>query len=709
MKYDDRILHECDCDFGTDNKIKSDDVYILNSAIRYANKQESSTEIDITRLCKDTEDSKLTMDVSYLSPINATLHIQVFQDTGTGTTWGIGRKLQVNATNVLVTSTQIFTIDFKVARVVVFLSESGTWDTKIKSDVKFIEEEIIECNSFEHHTPTPVPNFTEFYSNLVDLGIVANLNINLYDITKFFSRPQCFDFNLDKWASLDDLTIFDAYELWLHNYTRKYDQSDLVEFKNFFNILIKQGIISVNTDIISEVPSLGEEDDDDLMLPSIKTDNIIISTDGDLPKVKPGEAGYSLKESVLGESVDAYDVSFLVSDPGVKVYYDWDGSVLPRSWKKLGIIRLFKVVNNEMVDQYDIIEPPLSLLAEKSLPTNYIPLGTHSLFNGKTISIDNNVFAVSTHYSSGGAILLYEYSNDAYSFVKEVEITSSYENHLPIVLLSGNTLFVSDFTKENSCLKVYTSSSSNISDIKFDYQINSPINVKRDGFGSSLATSLSKTYLAVGNPSQYITKQGNIDQYNVDDVDYYCGAVHVYKKDSFGQYKINKTIFPEDLESFYIPKDNENGSLTELEFGYSIDFLGDDTLLISSPNAYVNTPSRREGAIYVYKLVSDNWEFQYKFSHDDTSLGTINISSGNFRFGIDFKVSENKDSIYIMYEVPNSGTFIGEYKLENGTYKINSNDKIKVADNSVRGYIEISNNDDVVFGGSPGYLFLLSI
>ena len=68
MKYDDRILHDCDCDFGTDNKIKSDDVYILNSAIRYANKQESSTEIDITRLCQNTEDSKLTIDVSYLSP-----------------------------------------------------------------------------------------------------------------------------------------------------------------------------------------------------------------------------------------------------------------------------------------------------------------------------------------------------------------------------------------------------------------------------------------------------------------------------------------------------------------------------------------------------------------------------------------------------------------------------------------------------------------
>jgi len=227
------------------------------------------------------------------------------------------------------------------------------------------------------------------------------------------------------------------------------------------------------------------------------------------------------------------------------------------------------------------------------------------------------------------------------------------------------------------------------------------------GFASSMLVSDDGTRLFVGSPLHPTNKLGNIDHYNTDMIDFHCGAVFVYTKNSSsGEWSLDQTIVPPDLDT-YISNDYDSGSNVDLQFGYSVEASG-TKLFIGAPRAYASADTRREGAVYVYNLTSNEYTHQSTIRHDDAKFDTTSILDGNFNFGISVVSTENTDAISVLHHIPGQGTRVTKYSLSGSEYIMTTTNSYHTISNQIlSGMLAIGSDDVSVVYGSQNLLKLL--
>lgn len=225
------------------------------------------------------------------------------------------------------------------------------------------------------------------------------------------------------------------------------------------------------------------------------------------------------------------------------------------------------------------------------------------------------------------------------------------------------------------------------------------------GFASCMSIHENGNILAVGSPTQSITKEIAVDGYTNENVECPTGVVYIYKK-NITTWEHFKTIIPSDIDD-YIARGVSNGSELDLQFGYCVKAV-DDFIIISSPRMYLDNKERRTGGVYIYEATDIDYIAKHTFSHDEVNMGTLNILTGDFNFGTTFAVTSNLNKFWIGHTIPNRGTFIGEYENINGEYKMkDSVSSYKISDNILNGYIEIGSDEQSVAFGSTDMLYLL--
>jgi hypothetical protein len=236
----------------------------------------------------------------------------------------------------------------------------------------------------------------------------------------------------------------------------------------------------------------------------------------------------------------------------------------------------------------------------------------------------------------------------------------------------------------------------------------SPSGISLDaGFASSMLISDDGTRLFVGSPLHPTNKLGNIDHYDTGMIDFYCGAVFVYTKNSSsGEWSLDQTIVPHDLDT-YISNDYDSGSNVDLQFGYSVEASG-TKLFIGAPRAYASSNTRREGAVYVYNLTSNEYVHQSTIRHDDAKFDTTSILDGNFNFGISVVSTGNTDAISVLHHIPGQGTRVTKYSLSGNEYIMATTNSYHTISNQIlSGMLAIGSDDVSVVYGSQNLLKLL--
>lgn len=579
------------------------------------------------------------------------------------------------------------------------------WDCNADMDSDYIykSDDVYVVNALIQFILTnQTGGFTDFYNTLVITGQAVPIDLTNFNTNTFFQKKYCFDFNLDGEVDESDILIYDAFQSWLvARGNLNLDVSELNEFKTYYNSLIRQGIIQ------SEYLQL---DTSPLMLPTQWIDNelYVISTDGKILKLKPGEKLYDESNSQLGSNVDANLMNFMVSDPSVKTFYDWNGADQPRTWKQTGICKVLNIQDDELKSVYGIAEPPVDILVNRNLPVNFTPFGTTSLFHGKTIAIYGDKLAVAGTYSDSGVVFIYQYQTDTsdYKLIHEVIVPGDFSSNLPIVEMHEDELFVSNPSiSSNPEIFVYDITNPNILTISHHTKLPCPIPVKEAGFASCMNINNDGDALVVGNPTQYKTLTGSIDHYNTDDVDYPTGAVFVYFKLN-GTWSHSETLFPPDIDD-YVQKDTNNGADSNIQFGYSVKIVGSN-ILVGSPRAYSGQTDRRVGCVYMFKSIAGEYFSNGKIDMDEVNVNTLNITSGQFKFGLSITSTDSLSKIWILHNVPGQGTFVGEYEDVNGEYKMKTNlAYYRVSSSILDGYVEIGSDNQSVVYGTSNNLYLL--
>lgn len=552
--------------------------------------------------------------------------------------------------------------------------------------------------------------FIDYYNSLVANGDAVVLDLASFDTDAFFAKTFCFDFDLDGNISDNDALIYEVFQAWVVARGKlELGLNELNEFKLYFNSLITQGIIDPGFQLQPSPDA--ETGGTEVMLPTTWIDDepYIISTDGKIPKVRPGDTKFDETDSKLGTNVDASLMNFLVSDPEVKTYYDWNGPNSSRSWKKTGLAKVLNIVNDELKAEYGLAEPPADMLVNRTLPANYIPLGTDAVLNGKTISIYKDKLAVSGHYASGGVVYVYEDDgHGGYTLIYEVNVPGDFTTSLPVVELHETELFVSNPTvTSNPEIFVYNITIPNIITISNHSKLPCPLDIKQAGFASCMHINETGDTLVVGNPTQYTEQTGNIDHYTTGQVEFPTGAIFIFKKTS-STWQHDKTIFPPDL-NFYVGKDITNGSESDIQFGYSVECV-DDKILVGAPRAYTIDAGRREGCVYLFENQSNDWVFTSKIESDEAKMNTQNILTGEFNFGTSITSTSTASKVWILQNVPGHGTYVGEYELESSGYEMKAHDSVyRVSSNLLKGFVEIGSDNESVVYGTDGVLYLLDI
>lgn len=463
-------------------------------------------------------------------------------------------------------------------------------NSDLDGNSKISQSDVILLKALDLYTKSnSQKSFNDYFADLVTAGDVPNINLSSLNSSIYDSKKQCFDFTMNS-STIDDsdIEIFDSFSSYMDSVNKDtINVNDTNAFKLFMDSLKAQGIISsVDTDI-------------NIMIPTTSSEGVIYFTNqSSVPKVCEDNVGYDDTNTQLGIQVDSSEDLFLVADPGVKTYYDWDGTSSPRSWKSTGLCRILKRQSNELSNEIAIIHPPVDVIKNKTLPaSDLIPMGTPAAFNGKTIAIDGNYVAVSWHYSTKGVV--YIYKNDGagnYDNIHEVSIMGDFSNGLPVIELKNEILFVSNPQETaEPHIRVFNLSG------KTDYEINqvsetimpSGATIKSVGFGSCLKANDSGTMLFAGHPAHYALMDWQIDQYTLGSAELQLGAVFVFKKHTNWQY--SETLYPEvsDYETRSV------ASEMDLQFGYSIDYRNQN-LFVSAPRAFAVTSQRREGEVYNY-------------------------------------------------------------------------------------------------------------
>lgn len=545
------------------------------------------------------------------------------------------------------------------------------------------------------HSSNTSKTFENYYAELVSSGIVPNIDINFLSdirISTFDPQNPCFNFSLEENNTETDIEIYDIFVSYLQSQNKTTLSADDVDkFKSYLNEFKTQG----TTNKISST--------DDIMLPSTENDEIVFFTDGtSVPKIDPDAFSYDESNSEKGILVDSFEDKFLVADSGVKTIHRWDNT--NETTKQTGLCKIYEKLNGELSSTHTL-HPPLNIIKQRNLKTNALPMGTPATFNGKTIAINGNYVAISWHYADSGVVYIYENANGDYQNIHEIIVDGNFANELPVVELSGTTLFVSNPQNITSpTIKVFEFGNTNNYEITTPTTtINAPLPVKQIGFGSCIKVSSDGTKLYVGNPTQHDTKDWLIDLYNTSETDIHFGAVFVFNKIS--NWGHSETIWPEDRDNQY---NQFTANEVALQFGYSIEFKN-NTLFIGSPNSFMVDASRREGAVYAYSFAFNNHTYLNKVLYDDAKWNTTSIQDGAWNFGMSLVATSDASKLYVLHNIPTKGTNVSIYQKNSNSEFIQSDSEFSydVSSTQVTGVLSISDSNTLVIG-SKNLLKLLN-
>jgi len=544
--------------------------------------------------------------------------------------------------------------------------------------------------------------FSNYYTDLVNNGIVPLIDISSLNTDIFNRIPECFDFNISGSEEECDTEILDAFNAYLTSENKTdLNVNDANNFILFLRSLKTQGILNCE---VGANPTF--------MLPTNSNqDKIYFSNETWIPKVAPGDIGYDESNSTKGSSIDSSGEKFLVSDPTVQVYYDWDGDSSPRSWKTIGLCKVFKRSNDELSDEYGVIHPPVDVIKNKTLPaSDLIPMGTPNIFNGKTIAIDGEYVAVSWHYSSSGVVYIYK-DDGLGNYANIHEIITNYGNYstgLPTIELKGTELFVTNpqvGQSAESMILIYNFHNISNYTITSTTQLVTPgIQSSKLGFGSCVIVNEEQTKMFVGHPTQERKLSWQIDQYKIEETDIFAGAVFVFTKTS-NTWSFSETIYP-DLSDY---ESRSLASQLDIQFGYSIDYKNNN-LFISSPRSFNSSADRREGSIHVYRYASSNmtsllseqmnsttstsnYEKYATLDYPDARFDTSSITSGTWNFGTSIISNSTATKIFILHNIPTQGTFVSFYSRSSNEFILGTDFFYDVSNQILEGTLAISGSD----------------
>ena len=573
------------------------------------------------------------------------------------------------------------------------------------------KDAIIMYGLVEFFSTSSTQSFEDFFAGLVSSGQVPAIDVSSISTSDFLSSAVCYDYDISSSVTLDDVDILATFAGYMDKLVKnKIDETDASKFRLFIDTLEVQGLWE------SANFAGGGDQAPPIMLPTLPTDDKVYYTDDTwVPKVDDDDVAYDESNSEEGREVVCRGSNFLVSDPGVKTYYKWDGT--SSTWLNTGLCKIF-TRNGSELEESAIIHPPVDIIKNRTLPTSILPMGVPTAFNGKTIATSGQYHAVSWHYDSSGVVYVYTTSAgpDDHALACEILVPGDFSAGLPCIELNasgGLKLFVSNpLDTDDHKIQVYDlstipSGSTTVIDAPGDTTIESTSSASFDGFASSMLVSDDGNRLFVGSPLHITEKLGNIDHYNTGMIDYECGAVFVYKKNSSsGVWGLEQTIIPHDLDT-YISNDYDSGSTVDLQFGYSVEASG-TKLFIGAPRAYASSDTRREGAVYVYNLTSNEYVHQSTIRHDDAKFDTTSILDGNFNFGISVVSTENTDAISVLHHIPGQGTRVTKYSLSGSEYIMATTNSYHTISNQIlTGMLAIGSDDVSVVYGSKNLLKLL--
>tara|TARA_B100001093_G_scaffold387158_1_gene373133 strand:+ start:5781 stop:7547 length:1767 start_codon:yes stop_codon:yes gene_type:complete len=530
--------------------------------------------------------------------------------------------------------------------------------------------------------------FSNYYSDLVNDGIVPLIDISSLNADIFNRVPSCFDFNISGNEEECDTEILDAFNAYLKSENKTdLNLNDANKFILFLRSLKTQGILNCE---VGANPTF--------MLPTNPNQDKIYFTSGTwIPKVAPGDVGYDESNSTKGSSIDSSGEKFLVSDPTVQVYYDWDGDSSPRSWKAIGLCKVFKRSSNNLSDEYGLIHPPVDIIKNKTLPaSDLIPMGTPNIFNGKTIAIDGDYVAVSWHYSSSGVVYIYKDDGSGnYTNIHEVLIQlGSYSTGLPTIELKGKELFVTNpqFVAESPIMVCnfeevtdYTIPFTHTTAVDILYAPTGP--TTQVGFGSCVIVNEEQTKMFVGHPKQERELSWQIDQYKIEETDIFAGAVFTFTKTS-NTWSFSKIIYP-DLSDY---ASRSLASQLDIQFGYSIDYKNNN-LFISSPRSFATSVDRREGSVHGYIYESADYTLYATINYSDARFDTTSIATGIWNFGTSIVSNSTATNIFVLHNIPSRGTFVSYYSKSSSEFILETNFFYEISDQILEGTLAISDSN----------------
>jgi len=543
-------------------------------------------------------------------------------------------------------------------------------------------------------------SFADHFAMLIATGIIPTINISHLNPEIFNRLPECFNFDISEETNDNDIQIYDAFESYLKFKNKKdINVNDITNFINFLKSLQKQAIITFDVSQLKNImlPTVATQEK---IYYSVKDETGEFQTSAEaIPKVADGLVAYDDDVTANGTLIESSNDKFLISDPSVKTYYGWNGDTEPRSWKDTGLCKVYTRNENDLIE-YSVIHPPVDIIRAHGSFDNVIPMGTPSVFNGKTISIDGDYVAVSWHYGSLGVVYIYKYDGAKdYDNIHEIHLVGDYTNGLPVIELKGTDLFVTNPQSLTSNIQLF-----NFGSVE-TYKIETPVTTlnvpsssfKRVGFGSSLVCNDERTKLFVGHPNHHVNVEWKTDQYTTTQTDLFTGAVFVFQKTEL-TWGYKETIYP-DITDY---EDRSLASEMNLQYGYSLAYQNNN-LFVGAPRAFQVDAERREGIVYALKYVSSNstteetseYQLINEINYSDSSFDTTKITIGAWNFGMSVICNSDATIVYVLHNIPTQGTFVSFYtKNEQGIFTLNSeNFYYSVTTNIVNGTLAITEND----------------
>ena len=355
--------------------------------------------------------------------------------------------------------------------------------------------------------------------------------------------------------------------------------------------------------------------------------------------------GYELGlASGKGKSIDATDGKFIASFPYAKVQNLFTDD------EYAGIAKIYtKSTETNKYEESDLLFPDTITNTNPDTGNAQNTVGNHFHFGENSVAIDGDVAAASALDGTQPYVFLYEDAGTGFTHIHTLSSFSSSSSSAPTVEISGDRLFVGDYT--NNTVYVYS-----ITSLKSENETNKPINIETSTDVSSFGQTLvckDETNLFIGNPTEIVeyTSSSNFKATT--------GVVYHYKFET-NTWNLKNTLLPVfasepnaiDTAGMY----DTSGGMTEYDldskFGLYLDVKEKDSstiyVAVGSPNWYVDssaeTIDNREGGIFVYEVTSDAHSHIKTLSK--TSTTTSGIANNELGTGVSFDENFHLYSIY---------------------------------------------------------------